>query len=98
MSFVNFIPIIIAFIAAWFSFYFSMKARRTNDVKEQGLMRARMNISIGIVLTTIACIQLFSFGFSWPRFIVGILFILLGFANLYGGIRNHKHIMNFKSQ
>ncbi|MFS1511808.1 YtpI family protein [Chengkuizengella sp. SCS-71B] len=98
MDFLNLIPLIIVLVAAWLSFYFSMKARRTKDAKQQGLMRSRMNMSIGVGLITIACIQLFLFEFTWTRFIVGIIFLLLGIANIYGGIRNHVQIMKFMNQ
>ncbi|NBI28273.1 YtpI family protein [Chengkuizengella marina] len=98
MNFLNYLPYIIVLVSAWLSFYFSMKARRTKDAKQQGLMRSRMNMSIGVTLLTISCIQLFLFEFTWPRIIVGIVFLLLGLANIYGGIRNHVHIMKFTNQ
>jgi hypothetical protein len=51
---------------------------------------AKMNISMGAMLISIAIIQLFLFTGSTVRVIVGAVMLLLGLFNLFAGIRNYS--------
>jgi cell division protein FtsW (lipid II flippase) len=74
-----------------FSVYYSFLSRRQKDPKKRGLYAARMNIFMGIMLILIAITQLFFFQDTTFRRIFGIVCVLLGFFNLFAGIRNYGH-------
>lgn len=78
-------------IALCFSLFFSYRFRRESDPKRRGLLAARMNISMGLMLIIIAVTQLFFFEDSVTRRIFGTVCLLLGLFNLFAGIRNHLH-------
>ncbi|XEC96458.1 YtpI family protein [Paenibacillus tarimensis] len=70
--------------------FFSMKSRRSRDVKFRGLNAARMNICMGVMLVLLSLIQMVMFSGSSVRVIVGSLFLVLGLFNLFAGLRNHS--------
>ncbi len=70
------------------SVVFSFKSRRSNEPIKRGIQASRMNISMGIMLVLIACVQLMFSAESTVRIILGALFMLLGLFNLFAGIRN----------
>jgi hypothetical protein len=78
-------------ISCFLSAFYSFKARRTTDARLRGLFASRMNISMGIMLIFISLIQMFLFGGSSLRVVIGALFLLLGLFNLFAGLRNHSH-------
>lgn len=81
---------IIIFAALVMGVYFSTTARKQETVKKQGLAIAKMNISLGIMLISIAVLQFFFYESTTVRIIVACVFMLLGLVNVYGGIKNYK--------
>ncbi|TNJ58681.1 hypothetical protein FE784_38015 [Paenibacillus hemerocallicola] len=72
------------------SVLFSVRYRRQVSRKARGMDAAKMNISMGAMLISIAIIQLFLFTGSTVRVIVGAVMLLLGLFNLFAGIRNYS--------
>lgn len=85
---------VIASLAA--TVYYSLKHRRSADPKTRGLLAARMNIVMGIMLILLALIQMLLFTGSTVRVIVGAVFLLLGLFNLFAGLRNHSIYRSLK--
>lgn len=71
------------------SVFFSVRYRRQLSRKARGIDAAKMNISMGAMLISIAIIQLFLFTGSTVRVIVGAVMLLLGLFNLFAGLRNY---------
>lgn len=91
-AFIHYFLYIAAILSAGLSFYYSIKSKRSTEVKTRGLYSARMNVSMGFMLISFAAVQLFLYGFdSWIRVGVGFAFLLIGLFNLFAGIRNHSH-------
>ncbi|MFC0214106.1 YtpI family protein [Paenibacillus chartarius] len=67
----------------------SIRMRRELDPGKRGLYNSRLNISMGIMLISIAVSQLFFFNDSNLRRVFGTVCLLLGLFNLFAGIRNH---------
>ena len=88
----------LALISMGFSLYYSFKSRRTKDAHLRGLLGAKMNISMGIMLTLLSIILLFVFvganEGSTIRVIIGSLFLLIGLFNIFAGLRNRKIFSN----
>lgn len=73
-------------------FYIIKSKRRTLDKTERGLYDARKNMAMGAMLLCFGSIQLFLHTFdSWFRVGVGFVFLLVGFFNLFAGIRSHAY-------
>ena len=89
VTFIQWFLYICALLTAALSIFFSIQARMSKDTRRRGLMSARMNICMGLMLITIATIQVVLFQSSTVRIIIGVVFYLLGFFNLFAGIRNH---------
>jgi hypothetical protein len=69
--------------------YYSIRSRRSSSPRLRGLHAAKMNISMGIMLVSIAMIQLLLFSGSTTRVVIGAVFLLLGLFNFFAGMRNH---------
>ncbi len=81
-----------AILSLGFSIHYSIKSKKAKETLKKGLLNARMNISMGVMLICFAFVQLFLYGFeSWVRVGVGFVFLLIGLFNLFAGIRNHSH-------
>jgi hypothetical protein len=78
------------------SVYHSVLSRRQKDPKKRGIYAARMNIFMGAMLIMIAITQLFFFSDSIFRRTFGVVCVLLGFFNLFAGIRNLGHFQRLK--
>lgn len=92
LTFLQTVLYIAAILSAGLWLYYSIKSKRTEEQKLRGIYASRMNMAMGTMLITIGSIQLFLFYFdSWVRVTVGFVFLLLGFFNLFAGIRNHSH-------
>ncbi|GMK46948.1 MULTISPECIES: YtpI family protein [Paenibacillus] len=70
--------------------FFSFRSRRSTDTRARGLHASRMNISMGFMLMFIAGVQLFLSGTSTARIVIGAIFLVIGFFNLFAGLRNHS--------
>jgi len=76
--------------------YYSLRYRRSEDRKTRGMLSARMNIAMGVMLILLALIQMLLFAGSTLRVIVGAVFLLLGLFNLFAGLRNHSVYRSLK--
>jgi asparagine N-glycosylation enzyme membrane subunit Stt3 len=76
-------------IALGFSLYYSVKFRRERKPDHKGLLQAKQNISMGIMLNLLALYPLLIISGSSVGIVIGAMFLLLGLFNLFAGIRNH---------
>lgn len=90
MHIVYYCLFILTFASAGAALFYSVRSRRSQQPNEKGVLTAKLNISMGLMLLFIAAIQLISMD-SWVRIIVGIVFLLLGLFNLFAGFRNHRY-------
>jgi TRAP-type C4-dicarboxylate transport system permease small subunit len=82
--------IIFGFILALgFTLYYSVKFRRERQPDLRGLLQAKQNISMGIVLVLLSAYPILGIS-GTAGIIVGLLFLLMGLFNLFAGIRNHS--------
>lgn len=72
------------------SVYYAIRYRRHPDPIERGVLSARMNICMGLMLILLSVTQLFFFTDTAVRRVIGTIFLLIGLFNLYSGIRNHS--------
>jgi len=71
------------------SVFYALRYRRQSDPIKRGLLAARMNICMGLMLILFSISQLFFFTDTAVRRIIGTIFMLVGLFNLYSGLRNH---------
>ena len=71
------------------SAFYAIRYRRHTDPIERGILSARMNICMGLMLILLSVTQLFFFTDTAVRRVIATIFILIGLFNLYSGIRNH---------
>ena len=71
------------------SLFYSIRYRREQEARQRGLYAAKMNICMGILLVTIAVMQLFFFTDSNTRRVFGTICLLLGLFNFFAGVRNY---------
>ncbi|WP_424768069.1 YtpI family protein [Paenibacillus sp. sgz302251] len=76
------------FLTLVLSVTYSFKSRRTKDKRERGILAAKTNICMGLMLLFIALVQLFLSGESTLRIVIGAVFMVLGLFNLFAGLRN----------
>lgn len=76
---------------------FSFRSRRSADPVLRGLLAARMNICLGLMLILLALLQMFIYSGSTLRVIVGSVFLVLGIFNLFAGLRNHAFFTKRRS-
>lgn len=93
----DFLFILIVLFSASFSVFYAF---RTRAYKKQGKLEimffynAKSNISMGIMLISMALIQLvfFETPTGW-RIGVGVIFLALGAFNLFIGVKNYKILL-----
>lgn len=92
----SFILMFIVVFSASFSVFYSFKTRSYRKEGNFDVMKfynAKANMSMGLMLTAMGFIQLFTFGGTditgWRMFI-GAVFLALGLFNIYMGIRNYR--------
>ena len=94
MIWVSYTINVFALISMGFSLYYSFKSRRTDDKTLRGLLGAKMNISMGAMLSLLSIILLFIYTGqnegSTIRVMIGALFLLIGLFNIFAGLRNRK--------
>jgi hypothetical protein len=76
-------------IALGFSIYYSVRFRREQKPNHKGLLQAKQNISMGVMLTVLALYPLLVITGSSVSIVIGAMFLLIGLFNLFAGIRNH---------
>jgi hypothetical protein len=91
----NFLLVTIFALSAGLSVFYSAKTRTYRKQGNYNVMKyynAKGNISMGSMLISLGCIQMFTFGedASGTRIIVGVLFLLLGVFNFFMGLRNYR--------
>ena len=96
MQYISYILYLVVIATLITTVFYSYRSRRAKEFRLKGLYAARMNISIGFMMTAIAVIQLFLFVDSMVRVIVGTVFLLVGLFNLFAGIRNHSYFSAMK--
>jgi hypothetical protein len=70
--------------------YLSVRGRRSESYAEAELYRARMNISLGLMMLALGAFQLTAYTpLSAVRVVVALVFLGIGAVNLLGGWRNH---------
>jgi hypothetical protein len=80
----------IMFIATCASvIYHTISYRRAKDPVKRGILQARNNISMGVMLILFAVAQNFYFTDSTFRRIFATICLLIGVFNLFAGIRNY---------
>ncbi|MGZ9583240.1 YtpI family protein [Paenibacillus marinisediminis] len=83
--------IVLICIASISSLFFSIRSRRSTDMRLRGLFGARTNISMGAMLIFMALVQMVMFTGSSIRVIVGSVLLCIGLFNLFVGLRNHGY-------
>lgn len=92
----SFVLMLIVVSSASFSVFYSFKTRSYRKEGNFDVMKfynAKSNISMGLMLTAMGSIQLFTFSGTditgW-RMSIGVVFLALGLFNLYMGVRNYR--------
>lgn len=80
------------------SAYYSFKSRREPDGKLRGLLGAKLNIHMGLMLIFISILLMLIFSGSSVRVVVCSLFILLGLFNLFAGMKNKTYFSRLIEQ
>ncbi|WP_274364905.1 YtpI family protein [Paenibacillus thermotolerans] len=75
-------------VSSALSVYFSIRSRRSVDPMQRGLHASKMNISMGLLLICLALVQWFLFEPDTIRIVLGSVFIVLGFFNVFSGLRS----------
>ncbi len=75
-------------ITIGFSIFYSVKYRRERNPNYKGFMQAKLNISMGIMLTLLSLYPLLIIAGSSVGIVIGAMFLLIGLFNLFAGIRN----------
>lgn len=71
------------------SVFFSFRSRRSSGPKQRGLNAARMNLCMGALLISMALVQFILFEPDTVRIILGSVFFVIGFFNVFAGFRNY---------
>lgn len=71
--------------------YYSMASRTQGDPLIFRFLQSKYNISAGIGLLLIGISQLAHSDFTWIRLGIGVLFLLIGGANVIMGWKRYKH-------
>lgn len=87
-------PILVIIFVLAFAFYIFYKAKyfRTKLPAEKKWISAKSNIALGIFVGFFGINQVF-LNLSTVGIIVGIVFILLGAFNVWGGIKSYKFFL-----
>jgi hypothetical protein len=87
-------PILVFIVVISFVFYlfYKIKYFRAKLPAEKKWVSAKSSIALGIFVAFFGLNQLF-LNLSTTGIIVGILFMLLGGFNIFGGIKSYKHFL-----
>ncbi|QHW30640.1 hypothetical protein GZH47_07080 [Paenibacillus rhizovicinus] len=88
--------VILICLTSLMSVNFSYKARRTSDTRQRGILSARLNMSMGVMLVFIALFMMLAFNGSTVKVIISGLIIVIGLFNLFAGIRNNSVYRSMK--
>lgn len=87
-SWISGILSVLIFISLLFSIFYSVRSRQVKEPNRKGMLGGKLNISMGMMLILISCIQLLFSNESTLRIVLGAIFLLLGLFNLFAGLRN----------
>ncbi len=76
-----------------FYFFYKVKAFRTKLVIEKNWVNTKANIALGSFMTFFGLNQIFIRFDSTIALIIGVIFILLGLANVILGYRAYRHYL-----
>ncbi|MBN6188000.1 hypothetical protein JQN58_14085 [Aneurinibacillus sp. BA2021] len=88
---------IILILSATVALYYAITWRSQHGVKAR-IYQSRMNIAMGIFLLGVGFNQLTFEGADTIRFIIGIVFLLIGGVNLFMGVRNLRYFMKLQKE
>jgi glucose uptake protein GlcU len=96
LSMLSFILTAVILLSLMSTVFYSYRSRTQSDAYKKGVLAAKMNISMGFMLVSMALLQIFLFEADTMRTILGIIFLLLGLFNFFSGVRNHMHYRSRK--
>ncbi|WP_409345295.1 YtpI family protein [Paenibacillus sp. MBLB4367] len=96
MAWYQFVITIVIVASLGFSVFYSFRYRMQKEPQARGLYAARMNIWMGILLISLALVQLFLFEMNTVRLVIGAVLLLIGLFNLFAGLRNQSHFRALK--
>ncbi|CAM4209732.1 membrane protein [Bacillus manliponensis] len=87
-------PVLVFCIIVTFMFYLFYKTKffRTHRPMEKGWLASKSAIALGLFVALFGLNQFFM-DISTVRIIVGGLFVLIGGASIYNGVRQYKHFL-----
>ncbi|MBM7565411.1 YtpI family protein [Paenibacillus sacheonensis] len=88
--------VVLICVTSLMSVNYSFKARRASDVRQRGILSARLNMSMGIMLVFIALFMMLAFSGSTIKVVISCLIIVIGLFNLFAGIRNNSVYRSMK--
>lgn len=80
------------------SVFFSFRSRRASDPIQRGLHAAKMNLSMGSLLISMALVQWFLFEPDTIRIVLGSVFIVIGLFNVFSGFRSYGYFSRISSK
>ncbi|GIP33695.1 YtpI family protein [Paenibacillus sp. J2TS4] len=90
MSWYHYILFVLVLASLAASAFYSIRYRTRKDPQTKGFEAAKMNISMGVMLISIAFAQFILFDPSFLRGAVGAVFLLLGLFNAFAGFKNYS--------
>ncbi|PGT91222.1 MULTISPECIES: YtpI family protein [Bacillaceae] len=89
-------PVLVVLIIFSLAFYlyYRVKAYRSNKQAEKSWISAKASIALGLFVAFFGLNQLFMFR-STLSFVVGIIFLLIGFGSAWAGYRAYKHYLPY---
>ncbi|NBD26087.1 YtpI family protein [Paenibacillus glycinis] len=92
----HWVIVLVICLTSLMSVYFSFKARRASDTRLRGMLSARLNMSMGVMLVFIALFMMLAFTGSTVKVIISGLIIVIGLFNLFAGLRNNSVYRSMK--
>jgi hypothetical protein len=80
------------------SVYFSFRSRRSQNPVLRGLHAAKMNLSMGFLLISMALVQWILFEPDTIRIVLGAVFIVIGAFNVFAGFRSYGYYSRLSSK
>jgi drug/metabolite transporter (DMT)-like permease len=91
LSILSFFLTVAILLSLIFTVFYSYRSRTQKDTYKRVVFAAKMNISMGFMLVSMAMLQIFLFEANTMRTILGIVFLLLGLFNFFSGVRSYMH-------
>ncbi|PMC37048.1 hypothetical protein CJ195_13405 [Bacillus sp. UMB0899] len=87
-------PVLVVLIIFTFAFYlyYKIKSYRSNKPIEKRWISAKSSIALGLFVAFFGINQLFLYR-STLSFVIGAVFLLIGFASAWAGFRAYKHYL-----